>query len=454
MITISRAILLFFIVNVSYAQKRSFIKGIFPQAINKEIIVKGYTMAGDSLLAKGVTDATGTFSIAYPTSYVGAATLEIKDTKRVILLLNHENFEMQWNDLEEFKTLKFKNSPENDAFANGVAIAQRAESILSGLNFLKPIYEQEAVSSPKKTQWISSEIDFQKRQFPEFLKALPNNSYSSYYLKARKLLQDMQITNSKFIERLSEHEQEFNSMDFKAKSLLHSGLYKELLEGYFTIMENNGDIENVYFHINNSVDLLLKSLEKNPELKQEVAEYLFRHFEKRSLNKAAEHLALAMLNNQSCTLDSKLEALFEQYRKMAMGRTTVDIVFKNTTKPLLTLNSIASKYKLVVFGASWCEKCQVDIPKLKSYYENWNSKYNLEIVFVSLDTEKEKYNGFVKDFPWTSSCELMGWESKAAIDYCVFGTPTMYLLDRKNTILLKPISEKQIQAWLEINANE
>jgi thiol-disulfide isomerase/thioredoxin len=139
---------------------------------------------------------------------------------------------------------------------------------------------------------------------------------------------------------------------------------------------------------------------------------------------------------------------------MAMGRTTVDIVFKNTTKPLLTLNSIASKYKLVVFGASWCEKCQVDIPKLKSYYENWNSKYNLEIVFVSLDTEKEKYNGFVKDFPWTSSCELMGWESKAAIDYCVFGTPTMYLLDRKNTILLKPISEKQIQAWLEINANE
>jgi hypothetical protein len=27
----------------------------------------------------------------------------------------------------------------------------------------------------------------------------------------------------------------------------------------------------------------------------------------------------------------------------------------------------------------------------------------------------------------------------------------MYLLDKNNTILLKPISEKQVQSWLEIN---
>ena len=41
-------------------------------------------------------------------------------------------------------------------------------------------------------------------------------------------------------------------------------------------------------------------------------------------------------------------------------------------------------------------------------------------------------------------------ESKAAVDYCVFGTPTMYLLDANQTIVLKPISEKQVQAWLEM----
>ena len=70
---------------------------------------------------------------------------------------------------------------------------------------------------------------------------------------------------------------------------------------------------------------------------------------------------------------------------------------------------------------------------------------------ISLDAEKEKYTAFVKYFPWLSRSELIGWEAKTALNYYVFGTPTMYLLDANNTILVKPISEKQIQSWLEMN---
>jgi thiol-disulfide isomerase/thioredoxin len=448
---ISKTILLTLLIwNLSNAQKQFSIKGNFPQAINKEIQIKGFTMNSDTLLVKGVTDNLGNFSIEYPSSYTGAALLEIKDTKSVIVLLNQERFEMKWDNFEEFTTLKFKNSPENDAFADGVAVAQNSESLLAGLNYLKPIYEKELQISKQKVQWISTEIALQKKAFPEFLKSLPESSYALYYLKLRKLLQDMPITASKYIERMPDHEKEFKATDFSSKYLIRSGLYKELLDGYFLLMESYGDLENVYVHINSSTDALLKSLEKQPQLKQDVAEYLFRLFEKRSLFKAAEHLALAMLDSQSCEMDSKHEALFEQYRKMAVGKPAVDIVFHNAIKPTLTLNAVSSKYKLVVFGASWCNKCHEEIPKLIPYYEDWKTKYDLEIIFISLDTELAKFRDFTKDFKWLSSCELKGWDSKAAIDYCVFGTPTMYLLNQKNTILLKPISEKQIQAWLDM----
>ena len=432
------------------AQTQFTIKGNFPQAINKEILINAYTMAGDSLVSKTTTDASGKFTIYYPSSYVGAAIVAIKDGKSVIVLLNHENFEIQWSSLEDFKTLAFKNSPENEAFSNGSTMAQRAESLLSGLNYLKPIYEQELPVSLKKVTWITTEIEAQKKVFSEFLNSLPKTSYAFYYLKLRKLLQNMPITASKFIARLPDHENEFNAMNFASENLLHSGLYKELLDGYFLLMESNGALENVYIHTNASTDAILKSLEKHPELKQEVAEYMFRLFEKRSLFQAAEHLALKMLNNQNCEMDSKHEALFEQYRKMAKGKTAVDIVLEKATQIVAKVSDIKSKYRLVVFGASWCSKCQEELPKLKPYYESWKTKYDLEIVFISLDTELAKYNTFVKDFPWLSSCELKGWESKAVVDYCVFGTPTMYLLNQNNTILIKPISEKQIQAWLEM----
>lgn len=442
-------IVFFLFWNTTQANDNYVIKGSFSEMANKDIYLKGFTMEGDSLISATKTDSFGKFSIQYPSHYYGAALLEIKDSKSVIILLHHENFEILWENIEDFKTLKFKYSPENEALEIGLNLAQNSENKLAALNYLKPLYEKDP-AAVSKIKWITTEIEYQNNAFFHFLNGLPKNSYAYFYIKLRKLLQNMPITASKKLERLADHEKEFKAFNFADSNLIHSGLYKELLEGYFKLLESAGPIDTVALHTNASTDVLLHSLDKNPILKQNVAEYLFRLFEKRSLFNASEHLALAMLNSQSCEMDSKHEALFEQYRKMAKGKIAPTIVFENATKPISNLSDIKSKYRLIVFGASWCNKCQEEIPKLIPYYKDWSTNYDLEIVFISLDTEKEKFNAFVSNFPWLSSCELKGWESIAAIDYCVFGTPTMYLLNNENTILLKPISEKQIQAWLEM----
>ncbi|WP_396171070.1 TlpA family protein disulfide reductase [Flavobacterium sp.] len=438
--------------NISMAQLRFSMKAIVPQAAIKEVRLKAFSFADGAVLASATADEKGVFSLDY-SNYTGAALLEIRDSKSVIVLLNQENFEIQWDNLEDFKSLKFINSTENNAFLKGINIAQQSDGALLGLKYLKPIYESESEfqnSYKIKVDWINNEIGLKEKAFPNFLATLPKQSYVVYYLTIRKLLQDIPLTSERFRERLPENEKQFNALDFNDTRLLQSGLYKELFESYFVMLETYGDLNIVSKHVTTSVEKILLSLDKNPILKQDVAEYLFRLFEKRSLFANAEHLALTMLNTQNCVMDAKHEALFEQYRKMAKGKMAPEIIFENATKPLEKLSAISSKYKLVVFGASWCSKCQEDLPKLIPYYQDWKTKYNMDIVFVSLDTEKDKFNAFVKDFPWLSSCELKGWESKAALDYCVFGSPTMYLLGAKNTIVLKPVSEKQIQAWIEI----
>lgn len=55
----------------------------------------------------------------------------------------------------------------------------------------------------------------------------------------------------------------------------------------------------------------------------------------------------------------------------------------------------------------------------------------------TLDTDLNSFQNFAKDFPWVSTCDLKSWEEKAAKDYFVFGTPTMYLLAMDNKIVLK-----------------
>lgn len=435
------ALFIILLSSVAMAQMRFTITGHLPEAAGKEILLRSFTFEGDAPLATTKADKTGKFSLEYPAEYVGAALLEIENAKSLIVLLNHENFEIYWDKLQNMETLRYVGSPENNAFSHGLEIYQKSEAKRAGLSYLIPYYNDE----PKEQTFIKKELEKQDKVFPGFLAGLPKDSYVGYYIQLRRLLQDMPQTASRYGERMPEHEKNLNTMDFGSEKLIRSGLYKQLLEGYFTLLESS--IDDKYPHMNASIDALIQSLKSKPELLQEVSQNLFNLLEKRSLFPAAEHLAIAMLSDDACQLDDKHIALFEQYRKMANGNTAPDITFTAPVKGKSKLSEITSKYKLVVFGASWCPKCSQEIPKLKAYYEKWKDK-GLEIVFISLDTDQSEYNSFISSFPWISSCDYKSWQGKAVVDYCVFATPTMYLLDKDQKIMVKPISAEQIETWL------
>ena len=76
------------------------------------------------------------------------------------------------------------------------------------------------------------------------------------------------------------------------------------------------------------------------------------------------------------------------------------------------------------------------------------------MVFVSLDTDKTLFKGFSGIFPFVSMCDYKKWENKAVKDYYVFATPTMFLLDKNQKILLRPNSVKQIDAWVDYSIGE
>jgi len=436
-------LILLFSTTVCVAQTKYTIKGHFETASNKEIVLKGYTSEADFILNKSTIDGNGNFIINYPADYMGAAMLEIGQEKKLIVLLNHENFEIQWDDLNTTKSLKFTNSIENTTFDYGLSLYQNTNEKKVGISYLLPYYANDNA----KSTFFKNELTQLNQAIPDYLNGLSDQLYASYYLKIRVLMADYSMSIKRNPKGIPALEQTFNQLNFADERLIHSGLYYEFLETHVVAMEHYG--EKATQQLNQSTDKILASLKSKPELKQNIAEYLFNLFEKRSLFESSEHIALAMLNDDTCQLNDKYKALFEQYRKMANGRTAPNIELHTAKSE--NLYNLKSKYKLVVFGASWCSKCVEEIPKLKAFYADWNMKHNLEIIFVSLDTDKNEYINFTKDFPWLSSCDFAGWETKAARDYCVFATPTMYLLDANNTIKIKPISADQVNAWLDLH---
>lgn len=425
------------------AQKTTILKGQFLQAQNDSIVLSGFDGLKPREFTKIKSDSLGNFQIAYPSTYTGAAILSVKNKTSCVVLLNSQDFFIHWTDFNDFNTLKFENSPENEAFVAGVEVVQISENRLAGLKYLNPLYTK----APSEQQWIKQQIAVEEQALPNFIKTLSASSYASYFLTIRKLIQDMPATANRYIERMPQHEKQFAAIDFSDERLYTSGLLKELIDGFYLLMESHGDLDKVTSHSNTATTALLNSLNKNPALKQEIAEYLFKYLEKRSLFKPAEFVAQTMLNDKDCSLSANSTAMYEQYRKMGIGQKAPNSTLTTNSK-VKTIYQSKAKLKLIVFGSSECPRCQEELNQLKYYYPQWTNKYSFEVIFISLDTDTTKYKAFTNDFPWVSSCDYKGWETKSAKDYCVFATPTMYLLDTKNSILLKPSSMAQIDSWL------
>jgi thiol-disulfide isomerase/thioredoxin len=166
-------------------------------------------------------------------------------------------------------------------------------------------------------------------------------------------------------------------------------------------------------------------------------------------------LALKLLNEQSCTINNDFAAQLESYRAMKKGNIASDIVFSgdvlksgSAIKTPNRLSDIQSAYKVVIFGASWCPKCAEELAQLLPLYERWKSK-GVEVVFISLDTDKAVFKNFTSIFPFISMCDYKKWDTKVVKDYNVFATPAIFLLDNKREILLRPNSVNQLDSWVD-----
>jgi thiol-disulfide isomerase/thioredoxin len=109
---------------------------------------------------------------------------------------------------------------------------------------------------------------------------------------------------------------------------------------------------------------------------------------------------------------------------------------------------LSTPYTLVVFGASWCQKCAEELPKIIQHYVKWRN-LGVEVVYVSLDTEAQAFELAAKSYPFFAYCDYQKWDSPVAQNYYVFGTPTFFLLDSNRKILLRPNSVNQVDAWVD-----
>lgn len=439
-----RLILAAILLLITSSLQAQTITGTIPQHAGQQISLTGFNYYNSYKLASTTVDSLGYFSLNYPKDYKGMGIINTQDNSSLIVVLTSPTISFRGTHLTQTDSLKFKASAQNTKLASFAKNNLLRQQAYQAWRYLLPIYSKQN-NQPKVLKTIAKETARIAKADSVEINQIPNKySYLRWFLTMRTLVNNMPATVHNYPERLSQNIQQFRAINLANPNFKTSGLYKELIEGHYMLLENMGQpLDSVAVQMNLSTKHLIDNLQSNDDLLNETAKNLFNYFEKRSLFTASEYLSVSLLSNKQCSLHDDLVAKLESYRKLKVGATAPDITLNNKQK----LSEVKTN-KLVVFGASWCPNCKTEALELLKFFDAWKTK-NVEIVYISIDTDTTAFETAYKNAPWQTYSDFKGWDTQAAKDYYITGTPSYFLLDVNNKILVRPNSVAHANAWIE-----
>lgn len=450
-------IILLLIYTFTYSQ--SSITGTFTNLANQNISLIGFNGFETYVIESSQASGNGVFNLSYIEKDIGMGYLKAEDEKPFFVVLSGENIQLIGDSFAVAENIKILEGRENQLFGQYATEHPRREQILSAWDYLEKVYTLDTLFSKHESslQSIIKEKQRVKNEDNLFLEKLPKNSFAIYYLPLRKLVSSVATIAQYRPEDIPTSITAFRKIDYIDSRLQKTGLLADAIESHVWLIENSGrSLDSVHIEMKKSIDILVENLLSDNQKLNQITEHLFQFLEKRSLQNASEYLALKLLNVKNLKINPDFAAQLEGYRTMKKGNIAPDFKFRKdviangyeASKKPKKLSDLTSNYTVVVFGSSWCPECPKELYQISGLYKKWKEQ-GVEVVFVSLDEHEKLFKSFASIFPFISISDYQKWESPIVKSYHVFATPTIYLLNGKREILLRPNSVDQLDSWVE-----
>jgi thiol-disulfide isomerase/thioredoxin len=236
-----------------------------------------------------------------------------------------------------------------------------------------------------------------------------------------------------------------NGVDFNDTILLNTNVLTGKAIDYMAFYSNSNmdkDMQEYYFM--QAVDTILHKAMDNDRVYDFMMQYLIEGFDMYGFDKVISHIAENYEPANTCVNEdrkSELQKRVENLRRLAVGNQAPDVEIKKPDGTTFRIADIGSDLILVFFWASWCPHCEAMIPELKKIYAD-PSLIDFEVLSISIDTSAMDYSNSLASQAsgWINYADFKGWDSQAAIDFSIYATPTMFLLNRDRSIIARPTS--------------
>lgn len=267
----------------------------------------------------------------------------------------------------------------------------------------------------------------------------PNSFISRYVRSAQLTVIDPETPADKYLDYLKAHT--LDNVNFYDEDLIYSDAFANKSIEYLTYFRNPQlPLELLEKEFMAAIDSILGNARVNEIVYTHTVGYLLDGFKKFGFDNVINYIVENYVIKDDLCLDQKLsntlDRRIQQSKQFKPDTIVPDIYLPDSSGTMINLKDLNNEKILVIFYASWCPHCQTLLPEIYDKYKNQSEK-KFEVLAVSMDTSRTDWLNFVREnnLNWLNVSDLKGWDGKAAEEYYVYATPTMFLVDRNMKLI-------------------
>ena len=173
-------------------------------------------------------------------------------------------------------------------------------------------------------------------------------------------------------------------------------------------------------------------------------------------DKVFVHLAETYFQNSEYEIEnltpSVKNSIIERSKKikpLLLGSLGPDLILIDTSGQYTSFNHLRNKYIVVIFWDYDCGICKKELKFINENKKNW--QYDVGIFAVNVNGDLEKWKKYITD----NSLNWMNVNGTHSVTpdfhdvYDIYGTPVIYLLDKKRNIVAKRMNANQLIPIIE-----
>jgi len=434
---------------------------IFSQTINIRVDNLGkekavlYSLSGETSEFVDTLSAinAGTFQFNLAQKHSGFYRLSFNNNKKIDFIYDEEDVEITTDADNFLDSLKILKSESNKIYYEFVKLNKDYKTKTELLQLILANYPQ----SDDYYQTTKEKLNQVQEEYLYFVnitsQSIPNSYVARYVRSAQLPVVEAEILFDEQLLYLKTHS--LDNVNFYDDGLINSDAFTNKTIEYLTYYRNPQlPLEHLEKEFMAAVDTILSKAKVNEIVYTHITEYLLDGFKKFGFDNVLNYIVENYVIKDDLCLDQKLtttlERRIQQSKNFKAGNTVPNIILPDSARTEVELNKINADKILIIFYASWCSHCQTLLPQIYDLYKNQKAK-EVEVLAISIDTLKTEWSQFIQtnNLNWINVSDLKGWNGKAASDYYLYATPTMFLINKEQKILLTSPYLTALNCWFK-----